>query len=148
MKINTALENRLRRDFSWGCFSGYQKMAEKARLLTATGYGNSRTGLSNVLVIQLNKLIICVMLFGTRLRLDEDLYSTGESGFAANKRWRLQNLSFCSYAQDMAMKGYTCLVWKVTTPRDVQPQCITDGYQIFIYHAEDTNSPAFLSWGK
>ncbi len=35
--------------------------------------------------------------------------------------------------------------WKVTTPRE-QPQCITDGYQIFHIHAEDTL--AFLYLGE
>ncbi len=32
--------------------------------------------------------------------------------------------------------------WKVTTPRE-QPQCITDGYQIFIF-TEDTLLPFYL----
>ncbi len=45
--------------FSWGFFSGYQRCRESRA--TTTRIWKFEDGLSNVLVIQLNKLIICVM---------------------------------------------------------------------------------------
>ncbi|OIM86883.1 hypothetical protein BLN97_46180 [Bradyrhizobium elkanii] len=43
----------------------------------------------------------------------------------------------------VALKGLRVCSWKVTTPRE-QPQCITDGYQIFIFMPEDTLLPFYL----
>ncbi len=69
-------------------------------------------------------------VFGTRLRRAEDVFPP-VIGVAAHKGGVYKTSVSVHLAQDLALKGYVFCSWKVTT--EEQPQCITDGYQIFIF---------------
>lgn len=71
-------------------------------------------------------------VFGTRLRRAEDVFPP-VIGVAAHKGGVYKTSVSVHLAQDLALKGLRVLLVEGNDPRGEQPQCITDGYQIFIF---------------